>query len=391
MRLSCCSVALLFVLWNPLACDGAAAYAQPDDQGRQVSHHNVPKTRLAIEGYDPVAYFPEGGGEPRKGRADLAYEHLGVTYRFVSEANLRAFKVDPGKFEPAHGGWCSYAMGKDGTKVEVDPKSFVVANGRLFLFYKGLLNDTRKSFVKDQARLTESADANWKTLTGEPSRTPRSPGLQSQLDELRAELEKSAPADRMKVFNEGIQNVGRSGVLETALKVGASAPDFALKDAMGESVMLSTLLKSGPVVLTWYRGGWCPYCNLQLHAYQDALSEIKAAGGQLVALSPESPDESLSTKEKQALKFAVLSDTGNKVARQYGVVYKLPDSLIEAFKGRLDLPTKNGDDSWELPLAVTYVIGQDSKIAYAHISADYRTRAEPAELIASLKKLAATK
>ena len=109
----------------------------------------------------------------------------------------------------------------------------------------------------------------------------------------------------------------------------------------------------------------------------------------MVALSPELPDNSLSTKEKGLLQFAVLSDVGNKVAHQYGVAYKLPDDLINAFKGRLDLPKLNGDPSWELPLAATYVIGADSKIAYAFIDADYRKRAEPADIIHALKSLQA--
>jgi peroxiredoxin/YHS domain-containing protein len=360
--------------------------AQPSQPGRDASQYNLSKARLAIDGYDPVAYFPDGGGAPAKGKDELSFTFNGATYHFASPANLQTFKANPSKYEPSHGGWCSYAMGNDGTKVEVDPKSFVVSDGRLFLFYKDFFNDTRKSFLKDQAHLTASADANWKKLSGEEPRTPRTEGLQKQLEELRKKLEESAPADRLKVYNEGIEKVAASGVIESALKVGASAPDFTLKDAKGASVTLGSLLKSGPVVLTWYRGGWCPYCNLQLHTYQEALPDIKAAGGQLVALSPELPDESVSTTEKQHLEFSVLSDAGNKVAHQYGVAYKLPDSLIEAFKGRLDIPKKNGDESWELPLAVTYVVGQDSKIVYAFVSADYRKRAEPSDVIQAVRK-----
>lgn len=374
--------------WAPAT---GAPPAQPAQPSRDVSQYNLSKARLAIEGYDPVAYFPEGGGVPAKGKEELSFTFNGATYRFATQANLRLFSADPSKYEPSHGGWCSYAMGKDGSKVEIDPTSFVVSDGRLFLFYKDIFNDTRKAFLKDQARLTAGADANWKKLSGEAPRTSRAASLQTQLDDLRRKFEESAPADRLRVYNEGVEKVAASGVMDSALKVGATAPDFTLKDARGVSVTLSSLLRSGPVVLVWYRGGWCPYCNLQLHALQEALPDIKAAGGQLVALSPELPDESLSTAEKQHLEFPVLSDVGNKVAHQYGVAYKLPDSLIEAFKGRLDLPKKNGDDSWELPLAVTYVIGSDSKIVYAFVDADYRKRAEPADAIRAVKQAAGMK
>jgi len=377
---------LAMIVAASMAATPSIVLAQPTQPTRDASKHNLSKARLAIDGYDPVAYFPEGGGTPAKGKDDLSFTLNGATYRFATQANLQAFKANPSKYEPAHGGWCTYAMGKDGTKVEVDPKSFVVADGRLFLFYKGLFNDTRKSFLKDQANLTAGADANWNELSGEAPRLRRAAGLQRQLDELREKLEKSAPADRIKVYNEGVEQVAASGVMESALKVGARAPDFTLKDAKGASVTLSSLLKSGPVVLTWYRGAWCPYCNLQLRAYQEALPEIKAAGGQLAAISPQLPDESLSSAEKQNLEFPVLSDVGNKVAHQYGVAYKLPESLVEAFKGRMDLANRNGDDSWELPLGVTYVIGRDSKVAYAFVHADYRKRAEPAEIIQAVKQ-----
>jgi peroxiredoxin len=179
----------------------------------------------------------------------------------------------------------------------------------------------------------------------------------------------------------------RAASCRGALGVGAAAPDFTLTDASGNPVRLADLLAQGPVVLTWYRGGWCPYCNIQLRAYQEALPEIKAMGAQLVALSPEMPDNSLSTREKLALEFTVLSDVQSKVARDYGISYRLPDSLIEAFKGRLDLPALNGDDSWQLPLGATYVIAPDGTIAYAFVSADYRERAEPEAILQAIRAL----
>ncbi len=365
----------------------ASGGAVSSGPARNPEGYNLPNSRLAIEGYDPVAYFPEGGGSPAKGDKRFEATEKGVTYRFASQANVDLFRANPGKYEPAHGGWCTYAMGADGSKVEVDPKSFLVTDNRLFLFYKGLFNDTRSSFLKDQAALTTKADANWKSLTGEDPRTGLSPTLQRRLDELREKFSKAAPAEQLRVYEEGIRQVAASGVLESALKVGATAADFTLTNAKGQNVRLADLLKSGPVVLTWYRGGWCPYCNLQLRAYHDALPDIRSAGGRLVAISPELPDHSLTTQEKNNLEFDVLSDPGNKVAHQYGAAYRLPESLVSAFRGKLDLPAINGDGSWELPLAVTYVIGMDSRIAYAFVDADYRRRAEPADIVAALRGL----
>ncbi|MBX3358919.1 MAG: redoxin domain-containing protein [Phycisphaeraceae bacterium] len=360
---------------SPLATDATSTY-------------NLTVGSVAVDGYDPVAYFPEGGGTATKGDARFEMAHNGVTYRFSSKAHLDLFRSNPSKYQPAHGGWCTYAMGKDGAKVEVDPTSYVVAGDRLFLFYKDFFTNTRASFLKDQEGLTAKADANWKRLTGESPRMGTPASLQRQLDELRDRANKAAPAERIAVYEEGIREIAASGVLESALKVGASAPDFTLMSAAGPPVRLAELLKSGPVVLTWYRGGWCPYCNLQLRTYQESLADFKAAGGaHLVAVSPQMPDSSLSTQEKNLLEFAVLSDPGNSVAHQYGVAYRLPESVVNAFKGRLDMPRFNGDDSWELPLPVTYVIGKDSRIAYAFIDADYRKRAEPADILAALRAL----
>lgn len=211
--------------------------------------------------------------------------------------------------------------------------------------------------------------------------------LQEQLDERREAFNRQAPEDMKKDFEEGVRIVGASEVMETALKKGDEAPDFELKNAADETVRLSELLKEGPVILTWYRGGWCPYCNIQLAAYQDALGEFEKLGATLVALSPEKPDHSLSTKEKNELEFEVLSDTGNRVAGKYGIEYQLPSLLVERFKGRLDLPEHNTTGDWSLPLAATYVVGQDGVIAYAFVDEDYRERAEVAEIIKALRGL----
>jgi peroxiredoxin len=215
------------------------------------------------------------------------------------------------------------------------------------------------------------------------------PMLQVTLDSMKTASVDKLPSDMIRKIEEGVEAVAKSGVLETALKAGNKAPDFELPNANGDTVKLSELLLNGPVVLTWYRGGWCPYCNAQLHAYNQALDRIKQAGGQVVAISPEVPDSSLSTVERHDLQFEVLSDKNNEVAKKYGIVYTLPKPVVDLFSDRLDLEAYNGNNTDELPLTVTYVISLDQTIQYAFVNADYRKRAEPAEVVAALYRVRA--
>ena len=141
-------------------------------------------------------------------------------------------------------------------------------------------------------------------------------------------------------------------------------------------------------MVTFYRGGWCPYCNIQLRAYQAVLPQIAALGARLVAISPQLPDQSLSTVQANELTFEVLSDVGNHAARRFGLVYALPEELRAALRSNNKaLPGINGDDSWELPLPATYVISQDGRIALAYIEVDYRKRLEPGAILDALRSL----
>jgi peroxiredoxin len=219
------------------------------------------------------------------------------------------------------------------------------------------------------------------------SKSQELPDTRAHLNSLKAKFSATAPADKARIHEAGIDSVRLSGVIETSLKVGDTAPDFELPNASSKPIRLSELLKTGPVVLTWYRGGWCPYCNIALHDLQEALPEIHKVGGTLVAVSPEIPDSSLSTAEKHSLKFEVLSDKGNHVAQTYGIVYKIPVSVVEQYKGRLDIPAYNHDESWELPLAATYIVDSQGVIRWVFLDADYRNRAEPSDIVAELKKL----
>ncbi len=193
------------------------------------------------------------------------------------------------------------------------------------------------------------------------------------------------PAVRAE-FAKGIEAVAKSGIIEKAVNVGDKAPDFSLKNVKGEEVRLSDELEQGPVVLTWYRGGWCPYCNIALAALQERLPEIEAAGASLIALTPELPDKSLSTKEKNGLGFEVLTDLNHAVAKEYGVAFELTPKVRELYARFFDLTAFNGADAGNstLPLAATYIIAPDGTVKWAFLDADYRKRAEPQEIIAFL-------
>jgi peroxiredoxin len=212
--------------------------------------------------------------------------------------------------------------------------------------------------------------------------------LEQELADFRAEWERTAPEGRAALYTAKIEEWRAAGLAAQALGAGAIAPGFTLPNAQGRPVGLPALLRDGPAVIAFYRGGWCPYCNIQLRAYQKILPEIAALGGRLVAISPQSPDASLDTAEKNALAFAVLSDTGNAVARRFGLVFTLPDELQDAMRanGKL-LPDINGEESWELPVPATYVVAADGRIALGHVEVDYRRRLEPEAILTALRGL----
>lgn len=341
-----------------------------ESPSRNVKEWNLSKGGLAIDGYDPVAYFTEGGGAAKAGDPKITTTYNGATYRFATEANRTAFLKDPGKYEPAHGGWCSWAM-REGDKVEIDPKSFIVKNDRLFLFYKGWLGDTRAKWLKgDHTTEANEADTHWKKTSGESPRMAMRP---------------AAPSAMQTAIDKSVAEVDALNLPKTALAEGAKVPTFTLPDAHGKPVSSADLLAKGPIVLTFYRGGWCPFCNAQLAEYQERLSDITSRGAQLVAVSPQTPDNSLSTTEKETLAFTVLSDMNNTMARQFGIVYTVPPSAEAMY--RPILSKANGNDSNELPLAATYVIAGDGTIVYRFIDSDFRRRASVDDLVAALDRL----
>ncbi len=211
--------------------------------------------------------------------------------------------------------------------------------------------------------------------------------LSEDLDRFVKEFIETAPDNVQSDFNQGVEEVRGSGILEKAINVGDTAPEFNLVNAVGEYVSLYKQLEKGPVVLIWYRGGWCPYCNLQLQHIQMNLAEIQQAGGQVIAISPELPDKTMTTKERHMLEFQVLSDTNNKVADRYKLAYTVPDYVVDHYDLSTKLNAHNGDDENRLPLAVTYVIAKSGVVEYAFLDADYKNRATPEEIITVLNSL----
>ncbi len=212
--------------------------------------------------------------------------------------------------------------------------------------------------------------------------------LQQQLEAFKAQLISQAPPEVRAQLNAEVDRVIGSGLVEHALKEGQLAPDFTLPDATGQQVSLTTLSQHGPVALVFYRGEWCPYCNLMLRAYQAIQPRLAELGATMVAVSPQTPDNSLTTVEKKGLTFPVLSDQGNAVARQFGLVFAYSEQvrpLLTSFGSAL--PGFNGDDSWEVPFPGVFVIAQDRRIALASVDPDWTKRPEPAAILESLRVL----
>ncbi len=213
--------------------------------------------------------------------------------------------------------------------------------------------------------------------------------LTQDLAHQRAHSNAMIPANAQSLMAQATDALRASGILDRVLTVGDRIPAIALPSATGQTISIPQLLAQGPVVISLYRGQWCPYCNLELRALQTILPEITAHGATLVAISPQTPDNSLSTTEKHELTYTVLSDVGNRVARSFGLVFEVSPELRPIYQGfGIDLPGHNGDESYELPIPATYVVAPDGAIAHAFIDIDYTQRLDPDDIVQALKQLA---
>ncbi|NJO81457.1 MAG: AhpC/TSA family protein [Blastochloris sp.] len=212
--------------------------------------------------------------------------------------------------------------------------------------------------------------------------------FQQQIDEFIAQQVSRLPAELLDDLTSPIQELVESRAAEKALQEGSKAPDFTLPDEHGQPVTLSKLLEQGPVVITFYRGVWCNFCNLEMNAYQHVLPALQELGASIVAISPQKQEHCLSLIQKNTLTFPVLSDIGNTVSRQFGLVFTINKRAQNAHnRARKDLPRFNGDDSWELPIPATYLIDQSGTIRLAYVDPDFMQRLDPATVVARIKEL----
>lgn len=212
--------------------------------------------------------------------------------------------------------------------------------------------------------------------------------LAQQLEESSAAMKANAPEEVKAAMMKFGKELTESGIADKILSVGEIFPEISLPDAQWNEVSIQELLKNWPAVISFYRGGWCPYCSLELKALEAILPEFKAQNVQLIAISPEVPDIASETAQANKLNFPVLSDAWNVLARKLQLTFRLTPEIIELYKGfGIDVEKHNGDDLFELPMPATYVVNTDGTIIFAEAMADYTKRTEPSDIIEVLKNM----
>ena len=211
--------------------------------------------------------------------------------------------------------------------------------------------------------------------------------LTEELTKRRDGASNHIAAENLNMMLAATDDLIATGLAEQATGVGDTIAPFSLPNGHGETVDVGALMERGPVVLNFYRGGWCPYCNLELKAFQERIGEIRALGAELVAISPETPDHAAATEAREKVDFEVLSDAGNAVARALGLVFTLPDDIYDIYTNTFgfDIEEYNAETTHELPFPATYVVAKGGRVLLAYIDADYTKRLDPDDVIAALK------
>ncbi|EPZ49244.1 redoxin [Bacteriovorax sp. BAL6_X] len=205
--------------------------------------------------------------------------------------------------------------------------------------------------------------------------------LQDRLDERRENANKKRTAEVTKVMDEALQHLKDSGIVEESIKKGTKVPSFNIggKD-------ISEYYKDGSIIISFYRGSWCPYCMIQLKEYQKYYREIQKKGAKLIVLAPDTKKEIAKTKRNHKLEFPIFSDVDNQIAKKFGLAFKLEERLKEVYaKFGIDIQKNQNSEKYELPLPGTYIVNKDGKIIYAFADADYTKRADPKDLLKYLK------
>jgi len=195
-------------------------------------------------------------------------------------------------------------------------------------------------------------------------------------------IAKYVPPETQAIHAQAVAELKERGIARRSLTVGAKVPAFELYDHDGKIVSSADLLATGHLVLCFIRGRWCPFCVGQMEAMNLILPQIEPAGATLVAISPQTIKQSFFMHDQHKLRFPLLSDAGNQVARQFGLTYRVPDTQQAVYRRAfINLPLVNGDDSWELPIPATYILDREGTVLYAHANEDYTERPEPAEIL----------
>jgi peroxiredoxin len=211
--------------------------------------------------------------------------------------------------------------------------------------------------------------------------------LREQFAERKELVAKYVPAEIQAIHSRVIAELQQQRIAESALAAGAKAPAFELTDHNGKLVSSTELLNKGRVIICVFRGRWCPFCVGQLEAMNQLMPEIRAAGTSLIAISPQTVQQSFFMADQHKLRFSLLSDVGNEVARKFGLVYRVPEFQQAVYRRAfINLPLANGDESWELPIPATYIIDRDGTVLSASCNPDYMKRPEPVEILATVKE-----
>ncbi|HEY6937716.1 MAG TPA: peroxiredoxin-like family protein [Terriglobales bacterium] len=212
--------------------------------------------------------------------------------------------------------------------------------------------------------------------------------LREELEERKALAAQYVPEDVQQVNRQTVEQLAASGMAGRILAVGAAAPRFELPDQDGKPVSSHELLSHGRLVICFFRGRWCPFCVAQMEAMNSALSQIEKTGARLVAISPQTTKQCFFMRDQHHLRYPLLSDGGNQVARQFGLVYRVPDEQKQVYSRTfVNLPFLNGEASWELPIPATYILERDGRVLYASADPDYTRRPEPEEVVRFLDQL----
>ena len=224
----------------------------------------------------------------------------------------------------------------------------------------------------------------WRSLEESVPGTDARP-LREVFAERKTLIAQYVPRETQAIHDRVIVELRESGVVRRALAPGTKAPPFELRDQSGKTVTSAELLKIGRLALCFFRGRWCPFCVGQLEAMNRILPRIREAGAELVAISPQTVQQSFFMADQHRLRFPLLSDASNQLAHQFGLAYRVPDYQEAIYRrAMINLPFTNGDESWELPIPAVYVVGRDGKILFAAADPDYRERPEPERVLEEL-------